>query len=176
MDSVIDNSGKRVIAENVTQNIQSTITPKSLPLSPANEVAVVRNANSDSREAVLARNSAPVVMASQLAVKDAGGQNKTEGQARNESPVRAEVLVKAEPVARVEPVTKLTENIKGSVPLPIGSDVPAAAQTGSKSDDPACRHWHKRHPARYPTCQHNLSTRAMLRACRHNLAIRQKVL
>jgi hypothetical protein len=140
MDSVIDNSGKRVIAENVTQNIQSTITPKSLPLSPANEVAVVRNANSDSREAVLARNSAPVVMASQLAVKDAGGQNKTEGQARNESPVRAEVLVKAEPVARVEPVTKLTENIKGSVPLVPTQSVPRSdaasvpAQTGSKSD------------------------------------------
>ena len=140
MDSVIDNSGKRVIAENVTQNIQSTITPKSLPLSPANEVAVVRNANSDSREAVLARNSAPVVMASQLAVKDAGGQNKTEGQARNESPVRAEVLVKAEPVARVEPVTKLTENIKGSVPLVPTQSVSRSdaasvpAQTGSKSD------------------------------------------
>ncbi|MBP6592196.1 MAG: hypothetical protein KA255_04210 [Candidatus Obscuribacter sp.] len=140
MDSVIDNSGKRVIAENVTQNIQSTITPKSLPLSPANEVAVVRNANSDSREAVLARNSAPVVMASQLAVKDAGGQNKTEGQARNESPVRAEVLVKAEPVARVEPVIKLTENIKGSVPLVPTQSVSRSdaasvpAQTGSKSD------------------------------------------
>ncbi|MBK7747626.1 MAG: hypothetical protein IPI39_10295 [Candidatus Obscuribacter sp.] len=114
VDSVSDNSGKRVIAENVTQNIQSTITPKSLPLSPVTEVAAVRIVNSDSRESVLARNSAPVVMASQLAVKDAGGQNKTEGQTRNDSPVRSEILVKAEPVARVEPVTKLTENIKGS--------------------------------------------------------------
>ncbi|MBK7839931.1 MAG: hypothetical protein IPJ49_20095 [Candidatus Obscuribacter sp.] len=63
-------------------------------------------------------------MASQLAVKDAGGQNKTEGQTRNDSPVRSEILVKAEPVARVEPVTKLTENIKGSVPAASVAAVP----------------------------------------------------
>jgi len=125
-DSLSDPVSKRVIAENISQYTPPPITagtPRPQPVNPGAEAIVVRAGTEVVRDNTLARSSTPVVVASQLVVKEPGASIKTDSSSRIEQQARPVTLVKAEPMPKPEQSIRGSESNKIETPAAPGQPV-----------------------------------------------------